>query len=67
VGSLLPEPEGVEQLVVDRLHDLTDAGDPPPQALGPGLLRVALGRMDDLRAIAFEPAPMVLFSLKAFE
>jgi hypothetical protein len=66
VGPLLPQTEGVKQLVVDRLYDLTNAGDPPPQALGPGLLGVALGRMDDLGSVAFQPTQMIVFSLEAF-
>src|SRR5215203_7019455 len=67
LGELaLPQAEGVKQLVVDRLYNLTNAGDPPPQALGPGLLGVALGRMDDLGSVAFQPTPIVLFSLEAF-
>src|SRR5919107_1856572 len=66
VGTLAPKPEGVEQLVVDRLYDLTNAGDPSPEPLGPGLLGVALGWMDDLGSVAFQPTSMVLFSLEAF-
>jgi hypothetical protein len=66
VGPLLPQAEGVEQLVVDRLYDLTNAGDPPPEPLGPRLLGVALGRMDDFGSVAFQPTPMILFSLEAF-
>src|SRR5215210_5682458 len=66
VGPLPPQAEGVKQLVVDRLYDLTNAGDPSPQALGPGLLGVALGRMDDLGSVAFQPTPMIVFSLEAF-
>jgi hypothetical protein len=66
VGPLLPQAEGVRQLVVDRLYDLTDGGDPPTQALGPGLLGVALGRMEDLGSVAFQPTPMIVFSLEAF-
>ena len=66
VRPLLPQAEGVKQLVVDRLYDLTNASDPPPQALGPGLLRVALGRMDDLGSVALQPTLMIVFSLEAF-
>jgi hypothetical protein len=67
VGPLLPQAEGVKQLVVDPLYNLTNASDPPPQALGPAsLLRVALGRMDDLGSVAFQPTPMIVFSLEAF-
>jgi hypothetical protein len=57
VGSFSPEAESVEQLILDTFDDLTYPGYPPPQALGPpGLLGVALGWMDDLRAIVLEPA-----------
>jgi hypothetical protein len=67
VRPLLPQSEGIKQLVVDRLYDLTNAGDPPPQALGPAsLLGAALGRMDDFGSVAFQPTPMILFSLEAF-
>src|SRR5215212_8732073 len=66
VGTLSPEAEGIEELVVDRLNDLTDGGNPPPQRLGPAsLLGVALGRMDHLRSVALQPAPVVLCSLEA--
>jgi hypothetical protein len=66
VGTLPPEAEGIEELVVDRLHDLTEPGHPPPQAFGPAsLLGVALGRMEHLRSLALKPAPMVLYSLEA--
>jgi hypothetical protein len=67
VGTLPPEAEGVEEFVIHRLHDLTDAGDPPPQTLGPGLFRVALGRMDYLRSVVIEPAAMVFSTFEAFE
>src|SRR5215211_2131183 len=66
VGPLLPQAEGVKQLVVDCLYDLTNAGDPLPEPLGPGLFGVALGRMEDLGSVAFQPTPMVVFSLEDF-
>jgi hypothetical protein len=66
VRPLLPQSEDIKQLVVDRLYDLTNAGDPPPKLLGPGLLGVALGRMDDFGSVAFQSTPMILFSLEAF-
>ena len=62
MGTLSPEAEGIEELVVDRLDDLTDGGYPPPQTLGPGHFGVALGRMDDLGSVALQPAPVVLYS-----
>jgi hypothetical protein len=67
VGTLSPEAEGIEELVIDRLDDLTDGGYPPPQTLAPGPFGVALGRMDHLRSVALQPAPVVLYSLEALE
>ena len=67
VGTLPPEAEGIEELVVDRLDDLTDGGNPSPQTLGPAsLLGVSLGRVNNLRPVAFEPTLMVLGALEAF-
>ena len=65
VGTLSPEAEGIEELVLDRLYDLTYPGNPPSQTLGPGPFGVALGRMDHLRSVALQPAPVVLYSLQA--
>jgi hypothetical protein len=67
VGTLSPEAEGIEELVIDRLDDLTDGGYPPPKTLAPGPFGVALGWMDNLRSIALQPAPVVLYSLEALE
>jgi hypothetical protein len=67
VGTLPPKPEGIEELFVDRLYDLTEGSHPLPQALGPGLFRVALGRMDDLSSVTLLPTPVVFSSLKALE
>ena len=67
VGTLLLEAEGVEEFVIHCLDDLTYPGDPPPQTLGPGLFRVALGRMDYLRPVVIEPATMVFSAFEAFE
>jgi hypothetical protein len=66
VGTLPPQTEGIEELVVDRLYDLTEGSHPLPQTLGPGLFRVALGRMDDLGSVALQPTPVVFSSLEAF-
>src|SRR5512133_623334 len=65
VGTLPPQTEGIEELVVDRLYDLTEGSHPLLQTLGPGHFGVALGRMDHLRSVAFQPAPVVLYSLEA--
>ena len=43
MGPLLPQAEGVKQLVVDRLYDLTNAGDPAFRPLGQGFLESRLG------------------------
>src|SRR5918993_1148061 len=67
MGTLPPKSEGVEELVVDRLHDLTEGTHPPPQTLGPAsLFGVAFGRMDDLGSVALQPTPVVFGPLKAF-
>src|SRR5215204_1546646 len=66
MGPLPPEAEGVEQLVVDALHNLAYCGHPASQALGPAsLARVSFGRMDDGCSVALLPAAVVLGSLKA--
>jgi hypothetical protein len=65
VRSLSAKAEGVEQLIVDALDDLADAGQPPPEPLRPRLATVALGRVDDARPVALKPASVVLFALKA--
>jgi hypothetical protein len=68
MGPLPPEAEGVEELVVDALDDLADAGHPSSQSLGPTpLAAVAFGRVDDVCPVVFEPPPMVLFALEALE
>src|SRR5215217_34297 len=66
MGPLPPEAEGIEELVVDRLDDLAYSSYPSFQALGPvPLAGVALGRVDDAHPVAFQPASMVFFALKA--
>jgi hypothetical protein len=57
--------EGIEELVVDALHDLANGGHPPPEPLGPAPpATVSLWGMDDSRSIAFEPPPVVLDSFE---
>src|SRR5215207_11631894 len=51
MGPLPPEAKGVEELVVDALDDLAYSGHPTPQALGPGVATVALGRVDDAHPV----------------
>ncbi len=59
--------EGIEELVVDTLHDLADSGHPSSEPLGPAPLEaVALRRMDDARSVMFEPTAVVLKTLEAF-
>src|ERR671918_575288 len=58
---LPPETEGVEEFVVDALHDLAYSSHPPPESLGPAsLARVSFGRMDDGCSVVLLPAAMVL-------
>jgi hypothetical protein len=63
--TIPPQAEGVEQLIVDAFDDLADCGYPPPEPLGPVLFGVSFRRVNNLRAVAFEPTLMVLFTLKA--
>ena len=68
VGTLSPEAEGIEELVVDRLDNLAYSRHPSSRALGPvPLAGVAgfAGRVGDARPIAFQPASMIFFALKA--
>jgi hypothetical protein len=66
MGSLPPQAEGIVELVVDCLYDLAYSSHPSSQALGPvPFAGVALGRVDDACPIAFQPASMVFFALKA--
>src|SRR3954468_7070586 len=52
MGPLPPQTESVEQLIVDALYDLTDAGYPAPEQLGPYFTAgVALGRADEPRPV----------------
>jgi hypothetical protein len=64
--TLPPEAEGVEEFVINRLDDLPYPGNPPPQTLGPGLLGVALGWVNNPRPVAFEPTPMVFGTFETF-
>jgi hypothetical protein len=64
VGALPPQTEGVEELIVDTLYDLTDAGDPSPQSFRPRLSAVAFRRMDYQRPVALLPATVVLGTLE---
>src|SRR5215210_4730630 len=64
--TIPPQTKSVEQLIVDAFDDLADGGYPPPEPLGPAsLFGVSLGRVNNLRSVAFEPTPMVLGTLKA--
>jgi hypothetical protein len=58
--TIPPQAKSVEQLIVDAFDDLADGGYPPPEPLGPVLFGVSLGRVNNLRSVAFEPTPMVL-------
>ena len=64
VGPLLPQTEGVEELIVDTLHDLTDGGDPSPEPFRPRLAAVTFRRMDYPRPVALLPAAVVLGALE---
>jgi hypothetical protein len=67
MGTLPPQTESIEELLVSALHDLADGGHQPPQALGPGLFRVSFGRMDDSSPVALEPPEVVFGAFQALE
>ncbi len=64
VGPLPVKAEGVQEFVVDRLHDLTDTSQPSSEPFGPRGTAVALWRMDDPRSVEVEPSPVVLGALE---
>jgi hypothetical protein len=66
VGTLPPQTEGMEELLVGALHDLlADRGHPSSESLGPGLSRVSFGRMDDSSPIVVEPLELVFGAFEA--
>jgi hypothetical protein len=67
VGQFPPQTEDVEELIVDALHDLTDAGDPSPETFGPRLSAVAFRRMFYPRPVSLLPPEVVLGALETLE
>jgi hypothetical protein len=65
VRPLSTKAKSVEKLLVDGLHDLADAGDPLPQALGPRFRAVAFRWADDPHSVAVEPSSVKFFALEA--
>jgi len=65
MGPFSIQAEGMMELVIDRLHNLADAGEPAPQRLGPRRLTVPLGRADDLCPVGHPPRLLVGLALKA--
>ena len=58
MGTLPSQTEGVVQLVIDALHDLTQSCQPAPPGLGPLLLAALMRRTDDLGPVTGLPVPM---------
>jgi hypothetical protein len=68
VGALSAKAEGVVQLLVDTLHNLTDGRSPASQPLWPtSAASIAFWRADDARSVEIEPPPMVFLAFEAFE
>src|SRR3954470_8308454 len=66
MGPLPPQTESVEQLIVDALYDLTDAGYAAPEQLGTYFTAgVALGRADEPRPVVIEPPSVILRPFEA--
>src|SRR5712692_5021454 len=64
--TLTSQPEGIEQLVVGRLNDLTQPSQPAPPGFGPAHLTALMRRADDLSPILLVPQAMHLLARKAF-
>src|SRR5215207_1464899 len=65
VGALSAKAEGVVQLLVDGLHNLTDGRSPASQPLWPtSAASIAFWRADDARSVEIEPPPMVFLAFE---
>jgi hypothetical protein len=62
---MVPAPR-MQNILVDRLNDLADAGQPAAQSLGPGVLAIPLRRAHDLGLIVVPPARMHGLPREAF-
>src|ERR671932_260671 len=65
MGPFTVEAEGMPELLIDRLHDLTHPSQPAPEPLGPRRSTIALRRADDLSAIGCPPGLLVGFPFEA--
>src|SRR5215469_11502013 len=59
MGPFPIEAEGMPELLIYGLDDLTHPRQPAPEPLGPGCSAIALGRADDLGAIGLPPGLLV--------
>jgi|GEM_PF-2687856 len=65
VGPLVFQAKGFQQPIMHGLHDLTQAGPPPPQAFGPAMRTPLLWLGDHHRAIGPHPAGTDVLARKA--
>src|SRR5918999_3407219 len=65
MGPLPVQAKSMKQLVVDRFDDLTEAGQPAPQGLGPWRPAIALWWTDNLGSVGLPPPRLVCLALKA--
>src|SRR5258708_2255737 len=66
MGAFTSQPEGIEQLAIDRFNDLAQSCQPASPGLGPAHLTTLMGRTDHFCAVAGLPAAMQLIACKAF-
>src|SRR2546421_12914173 len=66
VRAFTSQPEGIEQLVIDGLNDLTQPSQPASPGFGPAHFTAWMGRADDLRAVSGLPVAMQAIPCEAF-
>src|SRR5213079_2502733 len=66
VRAFTSQPEGIEQLVIDGLNDLTQPSQPASPGFGPAHFTALVRRADHLCTILRVPAAMQVIACKAF-
>src|SRR5438309_10618699 len=66
VRALTSQPEGIEQLVIHGLNDLTQPSQPASPGFGPTNFAVLMGRANHLRTIGGLPVAMQTIPGEAF-
>src|SRR6266567_2787212 len=66
MGTLTSQPEGIEQLAIDRFDDLTQSGQPASPGFGPTDLAALMRDTDHLRMVQGLPVLMQAIPGEAF-